>query len=71
VPSWRQRARIDFGRDNGSTLTLTACSQRPAGLWDAYAGGLYLRTAAACVPVVFRIGNRSAAVYFSVGRNCG
>jgi hypothetical protein len=40
-------------------------------VWDGYAGGFYLRSAAACVPLVFRIGDRSTTVLFSVGRRCG
>ena len=69
--SWRQRAAITWGTSGTvSSLRLTSCA-RPARVWDGYAGGFYLRSAAACVPLVFRIGDRSATILFSVGRRCG
>ena len=36
----------------------------------AYSGGFFLRSRAACVPLVFRVGSRSAVVRFGVGRRC-
>jgi hypothetical protein len=70
-PSWRQRVAITYGT-NGivSSLVLTACRQ-PSGVWDGYAGGIYLRVATSCVPLVFAIGNRSVTVRFSVAGRCG
>jgi hypothetical protein len=69
--SWRQRAAITWGTSGTvSSLRLTACL-RPPGIWGFYAGGVYVRSAGACVPLVFRIGTRSATVRFSVGRPCG
>jgi len=69
--SWRQRAAITWGTSGTvSSLRLTSCA-RPARVWDGYAGGFYLRSDAACVPLVLRIGDRSTTVLFSVGRRCG
>lgn len=69
-PSWRQRAAITYGTKGiVSSLVLTAC-QQPAGVWAGYAGGIYLRAATSCVPLVFAIGNRSITVRFSVAGRC-
>jgi hypothetical protein len=55
---------------NRELAAVTACA-RPARVWDGYAGGFYLRSSAACVPLVFHNGDRSTTVLFSVGRRCG
>jgi hypothetical protein len=68
--SWRRRAAIEWGTGPSSTLTLSACGS-PPGVWDAFAGGLYLRTRIACVPVQFRVGKRTATVTYDIGRQCG
>jgi hypothetical protein len=68
--SWRRRAAVDWGSGPGSRVTLTACGS-PAGVWDAFAGGLYLRTRIACVPVQFRVGARTTTVTYDIGRRCG
>jgi len=69
-PSWRQRAAITYGSPGiASSLVLTSC-QRPAGVWAGYAGGIYLRAVASCVPLVFTIGNRSVTVRFSITHQC-
>jgi hypothetical protein len=72
VPSsWRQRAAITYGTYGVvSSLVLTSCRQ-PPGVWDGYAGGIYLRTAASCVPLVFARGKQSVTVRFSVAGRCG
>lgn len=69
--SWRHRAAITWGNNIGivSRLRLGNCPQ-PRGTWNAYAGGFYLRSAAACVPLVFRIGQQSRTVRFGIGRHC-
>jgi hypothetical protein len=70
-PPWRQRAAITYGTHGiVSSLVLTAC-RRPSGVWDGYAGGIYLRAATSCVPLVFATGNRSITVRFSVAGHCG
>jgi len=74
VPAaWRNRIAFTWGTSNGPVtraLRLTACAQ-PNDVWDAYAGGFFLMTPAACVPLIFRIGSRTATVNFSIGRPCG
>ena len=68
--SWRGRAAISWGSfGQVETLTLGACAS-PGGVWDAFAGGLYLRTTKACVPVQFRLGGRTVTVTYGVGREC-
>jgi hypothetical protein len=71
VPTaWQERAAITWG-DSGtvSALRVGSCPP-PATVWNAYAGGFYLRTPSACVPLVFRVGKRSATVWFGLGRAC-
>ena len=69
--AWRTRTAITWGVDVGivSTLRLPGCPAAP-GTWNAYAGGLYLRSSSACVPLVFDVGNRSEVVWMGVGRRC-
>jgi hypothetical protein len=69
-PSWRHRVAITYGTKGiAPSLVLTACRQ-PAGVWAAYAGGIYLRAVASCVPLVFTAGNRSVTIRFSVAGRC-
>lgn len=69
-PSWRERAAITYGTAPiGRSLVLRSC-QKPKGVWDAYAGGLYLRNPAACIPLVFRLGNRHTTVHLRVTGRC-
>jgi hypothetical protein len=68
--AWQRRAAITWG--NGgivSALEIAACPG-PPGAWNAYAGGFYLRSRSGCVPLVFRVGRRSATVRFGIGRHC-
>jgi hypothetical protein len=69
-PSWRGRAAITYGTAPiRRSLVLISC-QQPRGVWDAYAGGIYLRDRAACVPLVFRVGNRSTTVRLNMAGRC-
>ena len=71
---WRKRAAITWGNSTGivSSLRIARCSVREPGKpWNAYAGGFYLRSRAACVPLVFSIGQQRTTVRFGVGRRCG
>jgi hypothetical protein len=70
--AWRNRAAITWGVNVSiaSTLRLPGCPASP-GTWNAYAGGFYLRSSSACVPLVFAVGRRSAMVRVGVGRRCG
>jgi hypothetical protein len=68
---WRQRAAITYGTYGiVSSLVLTVC-QQPTGVWDGFAGGIYLRNAVSCVPLIFTAGKRSVTVRFSVAGRCG
>jgi hypothetical protein len=69
--AWRSRAAIIWGNAGrpASSLRFARCSGR-AREGRAYAGGFYLRARSACVPLVFRVGVRSATVRFGIGRRC-
>jgi hypothetical protein len=70
--AWRDRAAIAWGNGgNGAfdTLRFAGCrSFRTQGV--AYAGGFFLRSAPACLPLTFRVRQRSATVRFGLGRRC-
>lgn len=70
--AWRNRAAISWGNNTGivSALRIGSCPRSKAALWNAYAGGFYLRARSACVPLIFRVGKRSATVRFGLGRTC-
>ncbi len=70
--AWRNRAAVTWGVNVGiaSTLRLPGCPAGP-GTWNGYAGGFYLRSSSACVPLVLAVGRRSAVVRVGVGRSCG
>ena len=72
VPAaWRSRAAITWGNSTGivSALRIASCPG-PAGVWNAYAGGFYLRSRVACVPLRFSVAGRSSVVRFGLGRPC-
>jgi len=69
---WRDRAAIAWGYGGHgvfSSLRIAGCPGR-TNQGYAYSGGFFLRSRAACVPLVFRVGSRSAVVRFGVGRRC-
>jgi hypothetical protein len=74
---WRNRAAITWGANAGivstlrlpGTLLTPGCPAGPLK-WNGYAGGFYLRSSSACVPLVFAVGRRSAVVHVGVGRPC-
>ena len=70
--AWRRRAAITWG--NGApavqSLRIAACPA-PANVWNAYAGGFFLRSRGACVPLVFQVGRRRRTVAFGIDRRCG
>jgi hypothetical protein len=70
--TWRRRAAISWGYGGHgvfSSLRIAGCGSDPnAG--NAYSGGFYLRASSACLPLVFRVGTRSATVRFGLGRHC-
>lgn len=66
---WRGRVAITWGNTGAvSSLRIARCG--PAHVGNAYAGGFYLRSKSACLPLIFRVGRRSATVRFGVGRRC-
>jgi hypothetical protein len=71
--TWRNRVAITWGNRPGisSAIRIAACPDvlYPRG-WHAYAGGFYLRSPSACVPLTFRVGHRSATVRFGIGHRC-
>jgi hypothetical protein len=73
--AWRTRARISWGNggnggNGGSeTLRIAGCGSDPRS-GNAYAGGFYLSSSSACVPLIFRVGQRSATVRFGIGQVC-
>jgi hypothetical protein len=74
VPTaWRRRAAIGWGGQHAvSSLRIASCPATGAIKgWNPYAGGFYLRSRAACVPLTFNVAGRSATVRFGVGRRCG
>ena len=72
VPAaWRSRAAITWGNSTGivSALRIASCPGA-AGVWNAYAGGFYLRSRSACVPLRFSVAGRTRVVRFGLGRAC-
>ncbi len=69
---WRNRVAITWGNSTGvvSGLRIAGCAS-PPNVWRAYSGGFYLRSRSACVPLIFRVGQRSTTIRFGVGRSCG
>jgi hypothetical protein len=68
---WRSRVSISWGDRGGAELRFVPCPPSSAlGDWNPYTGGFYLRARAACVPLTFRVGTRSATVRFGVGKRC-
>jgi hypothetical protein len=71
--AWRGRAGIAWGYGGHgvfSSLRIAGCHVRPT-VGFAYSGGFYLRARSACVPLIFRVGRRSATIRFGLGRPCG
>jgi hypothetical protein len=69
--AWRTRAAIIWG-DSAivGALRIAPCSAFPSKAWNAYAGGFYLRSRSACVPLIFSVGPRRQTVRFGLGRRC-
>ena len=69
--AWRTRAAITWGNSGTvSALRIASCPRFGDEAWNVYAGGFLLRSRSACVPLTFRVGNRSATVRFGLGRAC-
>jgi hypothetical protein len=67
--AWRRRVAIVWGSGDGvfSSLRISGC-QGVSGYGFAYAGGFYLRSRSACVPLVFSVGRRPRPLRTSPGQ---
>jgi hypothetical protein len=67
----RDRVAISWG--NGLAIVqaqrFTPCGSS-ALPWHAYAGGFYLRSRTACIPLVIKVGSRSKTIRVGVGKSC-
>jgi hypothetical protein len=69
--AWRTRAAITWGNSGiVSRLRIARCPAFPPKVWNAYAGGFYLRSRSACVPLTFRVGQRAKTVRFGLAKRC-
>jgi len=68
--AWRKRAAITWGNTGAvGALRVASCPQYGSN-WNAYAGGFLLNSRSACMPLVIRVGQRTATARFGVGRRC-
>jgi hypothetical protein len=69
--AWRTRAAITWGNSGiVSRLRIARCPALQPKVWNAYAGGFYLRSRSACVPLTFRVGQRAKTVRFGLAKRC-
>jgi hypothetical protein len=71
-PAWRDRAAIAWGYGGHGVFTslrFEGCKALSTQGF-AYSGGFYLRPRGACLPLLFRVGRRSAIVRFGLGQRC-
>jgi hypothetical protein len=70
-PQWRRRVAIAWGNsDVVSSIRIAPCGTYSEKPWNAYAGGFFLRSPTACVPLTIRVGRRATTVRFGIGRTC-
>lgn len=70
-PQWRTRVAIVWGNNGGpfQSVRIAGCTGNPH-TGNAYAGGFYLRSSSACVPLTFTADGGSTTVRFGIGRRC-
>jgi hypothetical protein len=71
--AWRSRVELTWGTRGrvGSEAKFGGCADGPpASAWNIYAGGFYLTSRSACVPIVIRAGGRTSTVRFAFGKRC-
>jgi hypothetical protein len=80
--SSRKRMAVSWGWSAGavSSLRFARCSTRyelrdtdergRPKMGNAYSGGFFLRARSACVPLMIRVGHRTATIRFGIGRRC-
>ncbi len=70
--AWRRYAGIAWGYGGKGVfdrLRFAGCSALPTQGF-AYSGGFYVRSPHICLPLVFRVGQRTAIVRFGLARRC-
>lgn len=70
--AWRKRVAISWGNALQRvfhTIRIAACDPSPKQGY-AYAGGFFLQSPSACVPLVSVVGGRQQKVWFGIGRRC-
>jgi hypothetical protein len=71
--SWVKKARVTWGNGlpRGTTVEFARCAALSKSQpWNGYAGGFYISTRSACVPLQIRVGRATAAVTIAIGRRC-
>jgi hypothetical protein len=69
--AWRRLAAITWGNTGiVSRLRIERCPALPPKVWNAYAGGFYLRSRSACVPLAIRVAERVRIVRFGLAKRC-
>ena len=69
---WRDRVAVSWGGSPAaSSVRFAPCGGSGLRAWNAYSGGIHLRSRADCVPLVVRVGGLSTTVRVGVGRACG
>jgi hypothetical protein len=73
VPArWRDRVAISWGNAGHGvfqTIRFRGCGSGE-NVGNAYAGGFFLHSRSACVPLTFRVSSRTATVRFGIGQRC-
>ena len=71
-PVWRDRVAISWGNAGHGvfqSIRFAGCRYgRDVG--NAYAGGFFLTSRSACVPLIFSVGTRQTVFRFGIGRRC-
>ena len=68
--AWRRRVRIGWGNPASPATVVRFVACASPRTWNGYAGGFFLRTRSACVPLVFAVGGRRVTLRFGLGRHC-
>ena len=66
--AWRNRASVNWSSGHAPLLHIAPCPS-PPNVWNVYVGGFDVREPA-CVPLIVRIGERSATIRFGIGTAC-
>lgn len=71
--SWTNKARVMWGNGlpDGTIVQFARCGAvSKSHPWNAYAGGFYITTPSACVPLHITVGRATASVTVAIGRRC-